>query len=282
MGVQLTTEPVADGVGKRLSIRWKAFTLPEVIVGVSLLGLFLLMCVGLVRAGKRLLPGSAVSVDGTILPIAPSPGAFADAVKLHGAFIDRLNTARAVYVFGGSHEGLPSGASRLNGAPLAASSLPTILTFTAGLPQDAYAFFQAYSAQLGSVAGVSSPADFTVLVVGPWNGQLAVTALVQVREHRVTLEDQESPTAWVRRDTTLYDVSGDTWSCAFVEKAAVAATDAVGAKHFWYRYDEGRVAEEGPVVAVFPDPWLYAGSRATLREEAPPFSRFTFVLSVNP
>lgn len=260
----------------------RAFTIPEVIVGVALLAVFLLMCVGILRAAKRLLPASAIELSGEVVPMAPSPAAFADAVKLHGAFLERLSSARAVYVFGGTHEGLPAGASRLRGAPLSSAALPIISDFSRGLPQDAYAFYQSYSEQLGPPAAGSRPGDFTVLLVGPSEGKLAITTLVQVRERNVTLEDQETPAAWVRRDTVLYDLYGDSWTCAFVEKAEVATADAIGARHFWYRYDEGRVAEEGPVVAVFPDPWLFAGSRPTAREQTPPFSRFTYVLSVNP
>jgi|GEM_PF-3208004 len=258
------------------------FTLPEVIVGVVLLGLFLLMCIGMVRAGKRLLPGTALSVEGEVLPIAPSPAAFADSVKLHGALMERLNAARAVYVLGGSHEGLPTAASRLSGAPLAATALPVIGSFAAGLPTDAYAFHKAYASQLGPMATAATPADFSVVVIGPWNNQLAVTALIQVREKPVALDDASLPQNWVRRETQLYDVSGDTWKCTFLEKASVASAASIGARHFWYRYEEGRVAEEGPVMTVFPDPCLYAGTRGVAHDEPPLFSRFTYFLSVNP
>lgn len=273
--------PVGHGRASERQIR-DGFTLPEAIVGIALLGLFLMLCVGLVRAGKRLLPGSALAIGGEVLPVAPSPAAFADAVKLHSALIERLTTARAVYVLGGSHQGLPAGASRRSAAPLAATALPAIEGFGAGLPLDAYAFQQAYASQLGPIATTGAPGDFTVVIIGPWNDRLAVTALVQVRERSVSGEDHSVTNEWMRRETQLYDISGDTWKCAFLEKANVASSTAVGARHFWYRYEEGRVAEEGPVMAVFPDPWLYAGDRGTDHDESPLFSRFTYFLSVNP
>lgn len=254
------------------------FTLPEIIVGIVLLGAFMLMCVGLVQAAQRLLPGRAITLDGVVIPLAPSPAAFADSVKLHSVLLEWLNHARAVYVLGGSHQGLPTGASRAAAAPLALSRLPTIPRFDAGLPLDAFAFYQTYATQLGLPASSYSPRDFTVMVVGPWNGQLVLTVLVQVKEREVVLDDQ---TRWVRRETKLYDVSGETWSCAFLEKASAASSVNVGARHYWYRYFEDRVAEEGPVMAVFPDPCVYAGSRGRT-DEPPPFSRFTYVLAVNP
>lgn len=262
--------------------RCSGFTLAEAIVGIALLGMFLMLCIGLIRAGKRLLPGSALAIGGEVLPVAPSPAAFAESVKLHSVLIERLTTARAVYVLGGSHQGLPGGASRLNAAPLATTSLPAIETFRAGLPVDAYAFQQAYASQLGPMATAGSPADFTVVIVGPSSGRLAITTLVQVRERRVSGEDQSLPNEWMRRETQLYDISGDTWKCSFLEKASQASSAGVGARHFWYRYEEGKVAEEGPVVAVFPDPWLYAGTRGADHDVPPPVSRFTYFLSVNP
>lgn len=258
------------------------FTLPEVIIGVALLSVFMFMCIGLVRAAKRLLPGVALSVEGEVLPIAPSPSAFASAVKLHGALIERLTEARAVYVFGGSHEGLPSTASRQAGAPLETSSLPTIAAFSAGLPLDAYAFQQAYASQLGPFVKTGAAADFSVVLIGPWNNQLAITALIQVRERPIAGEESSSPQSWMRRETVMYDISGDTWTCAFLEKTATMLSASVGARHFWYRYEEGLVAEEGPVMAVFPDPWLYGGTRGVANDEPPPFSRFTYFLSVSP
>lgn len=271
----------ADAPRRALANASPGFTLPEVIVGLALLAGFLLLCIGVVQAAQRLLPGRSVVAEGMDLPIAPSPGAFADAVKLHSVFLERLGAARAVYVFGGTHQGLPTEASRLNGRPLSLSALPTIATFSAGLPLDGYAFHQAYATQLGAFDESRAADDFTVLIVGPSNGQLAVTALVQVRSRSVAPERQGEPIEWVSRSTTLYDVSGDTWNCAFVEKASLASAQAVGARHFWHRYAEGRVAEEGPTMAVFPDPWLYAGNRGA-ENEAPPFSRFTYFLAVNP
>lgn len=281
MATPLTTDPGRRSTARR-SDDHSGFTIAEVVVGVMLLGSFLLMCVGVVRAAKRALPGAEVSLGGETLPIAPSPGAFASAVKLHGVFLERLASARAVYVLGGTHQGLPAGASRLSGAPLAAEGLPTIPSFSPGLPTDAYGFYQLYSAHLGATATASAPSDFSVLIVGPWNGRLGLTALVQVRERRLVAGDQESSEVWIRRDTVLYDISGDGEALSFVEKEGVAAAEAVGARHFWHRYEEGRVADEGAVVAVFPDPWLYVGTRTTNREQIPPYSRFTYVLAVTP
>ena len=134
------------------------------------------------------MPGRAVSIGGVELPIAPSPAAFASSVKLHSLFIERLRAASAVYVLGGEQQSLPATASRRLAAPLAAQRLPDLGAFTAGLPMDSYGFYQAYASQLGALEPLKpSTTDFSVLIVGPFEGKLKVTALIQVRSGKCDL-----------------------------------------------------------------------------------------------
>jgi hypothetical protein len=279
--------PKADGVSP---LSRGGFTLPELIVGVLLLGAGLVTVVGVLMASRQMLPGRELQVNGEQLPIAPSPSAFAQAVQLHGLFQERLTTARGVYVFGGEHRGLPTGASRLGGLPLALRALPTLdLGAVPNLPGDAVAFYEANRDRLGMTERGRSSADFTVIVVGPWRGALAAVSLLQIRARTLSVGAQNEQENFTRWDTELYDISGDNLKSSFLERANVAGAASVGACHYWFRYDEGRVAEEGPTLAVFPDPGLYAGARFqtssesfTTAPELPPFSRFAYFLAVSP
>lgn len=257
----------------------RGFTLPELIVGVVLVMFFALISIRTVIAAHQLLPGRAVAINGTILPIAPSLSAFSAAVHLHTVFSERIRMARAIYVFGGSHQSISPTASSRSVAPLAAKALPLIESFAAGLPLDAYAFREAYASQLGSAETAADAGDFTVLVIGTVNGLLQVTALAQVRSTKLSANDGASSGDFVRRVVDLYDVSGEPLNYSFLEKAAIAEEEAVGAHHFWYRYFEGRVAEEGPVTVTFPDPWVW--SRSGLGAATPALSRFVYCLPIS-
>lgn len=271
--------------------RWRrsAFTVPELIIGITLAGLLCALALSVVLTAKRLLPGRTLQVEGEVLPLAPSSGAFSEAIALHAEFLRKLDTATAVYVLGGEHRGLPASASRLAGAPLAAQALPYVAHFGAGLPLDGFAFYQAYQAELGPTER-GRPEDFSVLVIGRvGDAGLAVTALAQVRVREVTVAGPERGRSFLRCEVRLYSETGAKWRYAFLEHPGLETASPSGARHFWYRYDEGRVAEEGPVVAVFPDPYRYAGLRSSSAEpqsfaepEVPPLSRFVYLLSVNP
>ncbi len=258
----------------------RGFTIPELIIGVSLVALLTLMSVGMVIAAHQLMPGRSVAINGVDVPIAPSPEAFADAVRFHRVFTERLHSGRAVYVLGGTHQSLPPTASRCSGAPLKIQALPVIDKFDAGLPEDAYGFYQSYQSILGGMETTpSSSADFSILIIGILDQKLQVTALVQVRSHSVALNDGAAAGSFLERTAQLYDVSGDTLSYSFLERESIAAQSAVGARHFWYRYEENRVAEEGPAVAVFPDPWIFAGSVG--RTPLSALSRFVYCLPIS-
>jgi hypothetical protein len=255
-----------------------AFTLPELIVGIVLLAFILFMSIGVLLAGKRLLPGRSIQAGEETLALAPSPGVFADAVAFHAQLIERLSSARAVYVFGGTHRGLPAAASRLGDRALQTQVLPVLGDVRTGLPLDSHAFFDRYSSALGARESGGNMADFSVLIIGELNGRVGATALVQVRSRPLP----DDNTSFIRREAVLYDSSGGAWRYVFAERADAASIAAVGATHFWYRFEEGRVAEEAPVLATFPDPWLYANSGAIENgTQSPAFSRFVYLLPVS-
>lgn len=254
----------------------------EVLIGVALLGVILLVGLKFYVSVKGLLPERSVTVAGDTLRVAPSEAAFTEAIQLHSVLLERLNEAKAVYVFGGEHEGIPSSSSVASQLPLSASALPSLTNFTSGLPQDAHGFYQAYSGALGPVESSSTPSDFSVLLVGKRAGNLALISLVQVRSTEVAVSDGDRSESFVRRAVTLYDFGGTTWSYSYLERPSIASSITVGARHFWYRYFEGRVAEEGPTSVVFPDPWIFGGSRASASYEPPAFSQFTYLVEVSP
>jgi len=262
-----------------LGMRRAAFTIPELIAGIVLTTFFALMTIRIVIAAKQLLPGRATTVAGVVIPIAPSVPSFADAVRLHSVFIKRLHGTRAAYVFGGEHEGIPATASRCSLAPLNMQSVPLITDVSRGLPMDAYAFREIYSLQLGAQETKANAQDFTVLLVGALNGALQATTLIQVRSVNISLKDGASSEDLIRREVDLYDVTEGQLSYIFLEKAGLAAEAAVGARHFWYRYAEGKIAEEGPAVVVFPDPWLW--SQPDANSDLPSLSRFVYCLPIS-
>lgn len=276
---------------RRLAPRSDAFTLPELIVGVLVSGSTLAFGVGIVLAAQRSLPGRYVEIHGVNLAIAPSPGVFADAVRLHGQLMERVNSARAVYVFGGDHVGLPAAAAPRNGGALQLSTLPRLnLSQPGALPSDAWGFYQKHRSALGPTEASPQPEDFSAIVIGAIAGQLDVTALVQVRSEEAIVGTGPDEEHFIRREVRLWDAGVGVLEYRFVERRGTAALAEVGAQHFWYRYSEpAAVAEEGATLAVFPDPWLYGGSSSGdvvtaggVSAELPPFSRFSYFLGVDP
>jgi hypothetical protein len=263
--------------------RTMGYTVAEIIVVVGLIGLLALLAIGTIIAAKQLVPGRTLQVGAETLALAPSPAAFADAVGLQRVFGEWIAGATAIYVFGGSHQNLPAGASRLADAPLTRRSLPEIDSFAKGLPLDAHDFYVNYEVRLGTKERDPSPVDFTVLTVGPVDGRLAVTSMLQVRGANIPVSDGGLERIYARREVELYDLSGEKLAYAFLENSELADLDAVGARHFWLRYSEGRVAEEAPALVVLPDPSIYAGEQvATRSAPTQAFSRFSYFLAVNP
>ncbi|HEU5081389.1 MAG TPA: prepilin-type N-terminal cleavage/methylation domain-containing protein [Opitutaceae bacterium] len=259
-----------------------AFTLVELMIGVVLAGVLVMIATKTVVAAKQLTPGQEIEIDGEQLAVAPSPSVFAEAIRLHSAFLQRVQSAKAIYVFGGEHHGLPIGASRLGATPLAATALPVINDFSAGLELDSFGFYQKYATKLGPREKAQNPDDLSVVTIGAVEDKMVVTGLLQVRGKSVETNDGMLTTGFRRRTATFYDQSGENWSYSFLEKPVSASVEFVGARHFWVRYFEGKVAEEAPCTVVCPDPLLYAGTRAlAAKDEVPPFSRFSYVLEVS-
>jgi prepilin-type N-terminal cleavage/methylation domain-containing protein len=259
------------------SSRRKGFTLPEIVIGILVGGLVLFLGITIVLTAKRVLPGRSISVGTEVLPLAPSSSAFADAVRLHGVLLEKLQRAKATYVFGGSHVGLPALASRRLGAPLQLQSLPSLrLSNGLGLASDAYGFYLQHQAELGPFLSQADPEDFTVLIIGPENGLLSATALLQVRSRRVATGNTAAE-QYRRREAVLWEQGGGRWAYSYLERESTAASTMVGARHYWYRYSEGITAVEGPTLAVFPDPWLHAAERTATSPAS--FSRFVYLLN---
>jgi len=258
----------------------KGFTLAEVIVGVAVFGVLVIGTLTLIWTSHRILFPRRIEDGGRVLCVAPSATTFADAVVLHGQFIEQLKNARAVYVFGGVHPALPPEASQLTVKPLTADELPVITDFTAGLPLGPLKFYQLYQNALGPMVISPNAEDFTVVVIGPRNRRIELTAMVQVRRSSSSVSDGGSSESFARWDVRYYDAEGNNSDYAFLEHVDVAGSAAIGATHNWYRYQEGVVAEEGPVAAVFPDPWRHPGNRIAADFQPPSFSRFIYLLHV--
>jgi hypothetical protein len=259
----------------------RGFVLAEIIIVLAISSIVVLaLLAGLIALIRGLQPQN-VTLRGETLPIAPTFGAFPSAVRLHQAFADRMSTARAIYVFGGQHISIPSNAPAAAMRPLQAQSLPTISDFSPGLPMEAKSFYDSYGAALGDQEASSSSQDFSVAIVGPSGNALALTCLVQVRRTDLTVSDGSTATPFIVREVKLWDIETGAYRYVFAERPAQVAQLFVGAVHTWMRYRTNASGEEGPACVVFPDPWIYAGSRGR-SDDVPPFSRFSYFLAVSP
>lgn len=244
-----------------------------------MIGLVLAALVAILRG----LQPASVGVAGETLPVAPTFGSFPSAVRLHQVLADHIGAARAIYVFGGRHVSVPPAAQVAQVRPLRASALPTIDDLSQGLPMDAKSFLEAYAAALGEPEVASGPDDFTVLVIGGTGSDgIGVTCLVQVRSTDVSVADSGAGSNFTVREVRLWDATATLpLRYAFAEPKERARHIFVGAVHTWLRYRVNpAVAEEGPVCAVFPDPWLHAGSTVG-GSDSVPFSRFSYLLPVS-
>lgn len=266
----------------------RGLVLGELLLVLVISSVVLVALLSALIALLRGLQPQSVAIGGENLPIAPTFGAFPSAVRLHQVFIDRLSAARAVYVFGGRHLSIPADAPEASLAPLKCTTLPSIAAFTAGLPLDAKTFYDSYASSLGELESLPAPDDFSVAIVGKVEpasagatSTMAVTALVQSRVRPASISDGSTSTAYVIREVRMWDLESGEFRYAFAERPTQTAGIFNGAVHTWHRYQRGVVAEEGPAAVVFPDPWIYAGSRGRA-DEVPPFSRFSYFVAVSP
>lgn len=261
--------------------RSPGFALVEVIVVLVIASIITIALLSGLIALVRGLQPQRVTLSGETLAIAPTFGSFAAAIQLNQNFTERLSSARAVYVFGGLHLGIPPTAAAAQLRPLQQEGLPRIETFSRGLPLDAKGFYDAYAGALGLQEVDRSSQDFSIAVVGAHAGALAVTCFVQVRRRTAAVPDVEASPPYVVREVKLWDVDGSVQRYTFAERPSLSSAIFVGAVHTWLRFHADGTAEEGPACVALPDPWVYGGSRGG-SDDIPPFSRFGYVLAVSP
>lgn len=252
--------------------RKAGFTLLEILIS-SLLGSLLLVVLfaGLLSLQRTLL-SRPVRIGAEDLPVAPAFAVFPEALRLEECLISHLASARATYVLGGAYPGSPEVSESLRTRPLRAASLPGLEGCPGGLPRDSAAFYQRYANLLGDVETSPGENDFSILVVGPYEGALALTCLVQVRSSELLRAGDEA--SWRRLSVSLVDIRGVRHAYAFIDRASSKGESLAGASHLWLRLDEADgVAEEGPACVVLPDPWRFPGAAG--------FSRFTHFLPVS-
>ncbi len=258
----------------------RGFVLAEVIIVLVISSVVVVtLLAGMIALVRGLQPQS-VKLAGESLPVAPTFGAFPSAVRLHQTLSDRVASARAVYVFGGRHLSLPADAPPAVMKPLKLQGLPPLPDCPLGLPMDAKSFYDLYAAALGDQESGSGQEDFTLAVIGPANGTLGVTCLVQVRRKDLSVSDGSAAVPFIVRDVRLWDIDSGMQRYAFAERSPAGASVFVGAVHTWMRYRLNTAGEEGPACVVFPDPWIYGGSRGQAGD-IPPFSRFSYFLAVS-
>ncbi len=257
------------------------FVLAEVVIVLVMSSIVVVaLLAGLIALIRGLQP-QRVTLSSEELPIAPTFGSFPSAVRLHHTLTNRAAAARAIYVFGGQHLSIPTEAAAAQVRPLKLQTLPVIADMTRGLPMDAKSFYDLYASELGDQETNTAAEDFSVAMVGMNGNSLAITCLVQVRRHDISVSDGTETIPFTVREVKLWDAEEGAQRYAYAERPAFSSRVFIGAVHTWLRYRVGAVSEEGPTCAVFPDPWVYAGSRGQA-DDIPAFSRFSYFLAVSP
>lgn len=251
----------------------RAFSLAELLLALLLLALLAFLLTGVLLGLQRTMLPPAVPCGEECLVESPSFAPMPQAIELHRVFTERLRESTAVYVFGG--RGLESGEAQET-RPLSLGSLPDFGGFPHGLPLSAEAFQLLYGEVLGTPEAMPGASDFSVLVLGPAEGRLVTTCLVQCRSRQFVVAEQ--PGAWLRRETVLLDRDLGRLRYAFAEPCDERSPSFVGAVHSWYRRQvSAGFGEEGPAHVVFPDPWLLRGTDLSGRQAASE-SHFAYLL----
>jgi len=261
----------------------RGFVLIEVLIVLLISSVVVAAILGGLVALVRGLQPQDIVVNGEALPVAPTFGAFPSAVRLHEAFSNHVSAARATYVFGGRHLSIPANAPAAQLAPLKIQALPQIADFTAGLPMDAKSFYDTYADVLGDTEAAPNADDFSIIVIEPGDTGLTVGCLVQVRRTDVGISDGNARTDYTTREVKLWEPgTAEPLRYAYAERHGQTDPVFIGAVHTWMRFQLSPAQrEEGPACVVFPDPWVYSGSRGQA-DDLPAFSRFSYFLAVSP
>lgn len=254
----------------------RGYSLPEVLVSCLLGGLLLWLVLALLLAVQRaVVPRRVADAAGSVLAVAPCFEQAPAAMMLHGALRESLARCSAVYTFGGDSGGAAIGWA--GATPLAMAGLPDLGALEAGLATDGGSFLAANGGAWGRREEGAGGEDFTLLLIGRRRGGgHGAICLVQVRS--VLLGDLRGGDLR-RREVRLWAEEGREFSYAFAERAG--AGGSVGVVHSWYRRSpDGLSGEEGPAIVVFPDPWVFGGTRAGGGE--PKGSRFSYLIPVFP
>jgi len=259
------------------------FSLVEAIAGLIL---FSAMMAALTYGTASLFKFQAqpqVTYSQQVYSLAPSFGAFQQAVSLHTLFASAVDQADSVLLFGGARSNPvldPNGPSPALAETFAATTLP------AAAGSDPLQGFSSWdqrsinSSQLDSyLTSNPDPADFTVLTV---QGQSRITSITQQRRTTATINGQ----ALVLYEVTHQPIDWSSGSPVFSASAAYriyyAANEdiwsqAPGATHYWYRTDTTWDRnQEGPSRVIFADPYILAGQDP--RAQVSAVSRFVYFL----
>ena len=181
------------------------FVLAEVVIVLVMSSIVVVaLLAGLIALIRGLQP-QRVTLSSEELPIAPTFGSFPSAVRLHHTLTNRAAAARAIYVFGGQHLSIPTEAAAAQVRPLKLQTLPVIADMTRGLPMDAKSFYDLYASELGDQETNTAAEDFSVAMVGMNGNSLAITCLVQVRRHDISVSDGTETIPFTVREVKLWD-----------------------------------------------------------------------------
>ncbi len=247
-----------------------AYTLVELIVTIFLAAVITLSAITYFSAVSRAVTRPVITYNGANYTLSPvirdNPDGVAktdlfDALDLHLALRNQLNSADFIAIFGGSNAdvGAPSALPPLQ-LGFNATVLPSLINISPQLLQTTPQIASVASADLaGQYETAFDASDFTLV---SFQGVANITAIAQVRRHQSTFEG----TAVSLYETTLRTriPPAATWTIYAYRFWPPAAEDSwavpMGARHSWYRAEGGWWNRSEPVGSsvAFPDPYVLA------------------------
>ncbi len=276
----------------------RGLTMVECLVGV----IFGAMIFGAVSATMNVVAGQSAAARPTftytsnygtnVYQLSPSPIAFGYSAPLLNQFQASINSAAAVFVLGGYRSSPGTSPSAGLAAPVTAGVLFSSVTgiTSSNLPQTSSDLRTLLSAQAGvTFESTYGSADFTVVTL---TGLNTVSSITQCRKYspagdsNVYYEVVFDNNLSAARNATVGAAGQNRWAYRFAIPSSYDTSWVVspGALHFWFRYDSTwQRMEEAPARLIFPDPYVLAGTQATVTANgsvaavtSAQFSRFIF------
>lgn len=269
--------------------RKSGFTIFEVLFGTVFLALIIGPMISIVLGlhsvtQKKVLrlPNSEFAFDsiegGGSYSIGSDFSSIAASYDFHFVFAEMVDESIGRYLYGGASS-VDGDWDKIASLPLSLTRCPNVRITQ--LQPSATGFFDAYLDGVGvKYERGGRRGDFTLLLVGDVAGDLAITALVQVRSV-LTQHDGHEYVVW---QTRLVRSGGRVfgYDCAIRSEVYDELIVSPGGMHTWYRFDAlNDVFDEGISMLSFPDPGIADTGGGRTQSESLVTSKYMYTLSVS-